>query len=106
MAYISYLVETKAPEQAPWFELAVIHHTDCGSALLADDDLRHAFIERTGFEEAAWAEKPVTDPARTVRIDVERLLSAPELSPKIKISGHVYDVDTGLVTTVLEPTAR
>ena len=25
-----------------WFEVAIIHHTDCGSTLLADDDLRHA----------------------------------------------------------------
>ena len=35
VAYISYLVETKAP-QGPWFEIAVIHHTDCGSGLLAE----------------------------------------------------------------------
>ena len=34
IAYASYLVETKAPE-GPWFEVAVIHHTDCGRSLLA-----------------------------------------------------------------------
>ena len=37
LAYIGYLVETKAPE-GPYFEAAIIHHTDCGSGLLADDD--------------------------------------------------------------------
>ena len=35
VAYISYLTEAKTPD-GPWVELAVIHHTDCGSTLLAD----------------------------------------------------------------------
>jgi carbonic anhydrase len=39
-----------------------------------------------------------------VRTDVDRLLAVPQLSSKIKVSGHVYDLDTGLVTTVIEPT--
>ena len=38
IAYAAYLVESKAPE-GPWFEVAIIHHTDCGSTLLADDEL-------------------------------------------------------------------
>jgi len=40
-----YLVDTRAPE-GPYFEVAIIHHTDCGSTLLADDDLRHGFAQR------------------------------------------------------------
>ena len=35
VAYIGYLVETKAPD-GPYFEAAIIHHTDCGSGLLAE----------------------------------------------------------------------
>ena len=42
IAYAGYLVDTKAPE-GPYFEVAIIHHTDCGSTLLADDELRHGF---------------------------------------------------------------
>lgn len=49
LAWISYLHETVTPD-ADWFELAVIHHTDCGSALMADDKLRRGFLQR-GFEE-------------------------------------------------------
>jgi carbonic anhydrase len=45
----------------------------------------------------------VLDPAATVRTDVERLLSDPRISPRITVSGHVYDVDTGLVTTIVQP---
>lgn len=105
VAYVGYLVETKAPPGAPWFELAVIHHTDCGTAFLADDHFRHGFAERSGVDERSWAAKPVLDPAETVRTDVELLRAAPQLSAEIRISGHVYDLETGLVTTVVEPTS-
>ena len=102
LAYIGYLVEAKAPE-GPYFEAAIIHHTDCGSGLLADEELRHGFAQRTGYDEQALADLPVLDPAATVRADVERLLSDPRISPHITVSGHVYDVHTGLVTTIAEP---
>jgi hypothetical protein len=48
VAYIGYLVEQKAPD-GPYFEAAIIHHTDCGSGLLADDELRHGFAARGGY---------------------------------------------------------
>jgi carbonic anhydrase len=102
VAYIGYLVETKAPE-GPYFEAAIIHHTDCGSRLLEDEELRHGFAERTGYDEQMLAELPATDPPVTVRTDVERLLSDARISPRITVSGHVYDVHTGLVTTIVEP---
>jgi len=107
VAYIGYLVEAKAPE-GPYFEAAIIHHTDCGSGMLADEELRDGFSRRSGYDAKALAELAVLDPAATVRADVERLLSDPRISPRITVSGHVYDVHTGLVTTVADaasPTA-
>ena len=101
IAYVSYLVETKAP-QGPWFEVAVIHHTDCGSGLLADDELRHGYAQRIGVDERTLTDTAVLDPARTVRTDVQRVLWAPEIPPNVQVSGHVYDVKTGLVTTVVD----
>lgn len=100
VAYIGYLVETKAPE-GPYFEVAIIHHTDCGSGLLADEELRHGFAKRTGYNELSLADLPVLDPPATVRADVERLVSDPRISPHITVSGHVYDVHTGLVMTIV-----
>lgn len=102
LAYIGYLVENKAAD-GPYFEAAVIHHTDCGSGLLADEELRHGFAERTGYDEQALAALPVLDPAQTVREDVGRLLGAPQVSPRITVSGHVYDVGTGRVETIVDP---
>jgi carbonic anhydrase len=102
LAYVGYLVEQKAPE-GPYFEAAIIHHSDCGSRLLEDEQLRHGFAERSRYDENMLAELPATEPAHTVRLDVDRLLAAPQISPRITVSGHVYDVDSGRVTTVVEP---
>jgi carbonic anhydrase len=43
----------------------------------------------------------VVDPEKTVRVDVEVLRSSPLLPATITVSGHVYDVTTGLITTIL-----
>jgi carbonic anhydrase len=80
VAYISYLTETRTPD-GPWWQLAVIHHTDCGSTLLAGPELRAGFSARGGYAEADLAWLPATDPAATVRADVNTLLTAPQLSP-------------------------
>jgi carbonic anhydrase len=102
LAYIAYLVEARAPE-GPYFEAAVIHHTDCGSRQLEDPDLRHGFAQRTGYDEQYLAALPATVPAETVRTDVAKILAAPQVSRRITVSGHVYDTATGLLETVAEP---
>jgi carbonic anhydrase len=84
------------------FEVAVVHHTQCGTGFLADPGFRHQTAEATGLSEAALEASAVTDPDVTVRADVERLLTSPLLSPKVSVSGHVYDIATGRVTTVLD----
>jgi carbonic anhydrase len=70
LSYIGYLVEQKATE-GPYFEAAVIHHTDCGSRLLGDPELRRGFAERSGCDEATLAQQPATGPADTVHADVD-----------------------------------
>ena len=104
LAWISYLHETKTPD-ADWFELAIMHHTDCGSGFFADDSLRHGFAAR-GFDDEELAALAVLDPAATVPGDVEKIINAPQISSKIKVSGYSYDVKTGLVTTVVPPQSR
>jgi carbonic anhydrase len=84
------------------FEVAVLHHTHCGTGFLADPGFRHQAGEATGLSEAALEASAVVDPHATVRADVERLLTSPLLSPKVSVSGHVYDIATGRVTTAVE----
>ena len=71
-------------------------------AFLADPGFRHQAAEATGLPESALEASAVTDPHITVKADVERLLSAPHLTPKVSVSGHVYDIATGRVTTAVD----
>jgi carbonic anhydrase len=99
IAFIGQITESVLPE-GPLFEVAVIHHTQCGTGALADDGFRSRYAERIGADAESLRDHAVLDPAATVVSDVERLSAAPQLSPRIAVSGHVYDVVTGLVETV------
>ena len=80
LSYIGYLVESKAPE-GPYFEAAIIHHTDCGSGLLADGELRHGFAQRTGYDEDARKADECTAGAR-------RHPRARDLSQRTRCGAH------------------
>ena len=106
IAYLAFLAEQLFAGQVAvdrLFEVAVIHHTQCGTGLLADPGFRHQAAASTGLAEAALEASAVADPHTTVKTDVERLIAARALPPTVSVSGHVYDIATGRVTTTLEP---
>jgi carbonic anhydrase len=105
IAYLAYLAGQLFGGQVfadSLFEVAVVHHTQCGTGFLADPSFRHRAAETTGLAEAALEASAVADPHTTVKADVERLLTSPLLSPKVSVSGHVYDIATGRVTTTVD----
>lgn len=102
IAFIGYLARMMIPT-GPLFEVAVVHHTGCGTGFLADASFRSALAARTGLSEASLAAQAVLDPAVTVRADVRRLLASPRVPPQISVSGHVYDLQNGLVSTIVGP---
>jgi carbonic anhydrase len=106
LAYLAFLAEQLSGGQGAedgLVEVAVIHHTQCGTGLLADPGFRHRAAASTGLSEAALEASAVADPNTTVKSDVERLIAAPALPPTVSVSGHVYDIATGRVTTTLYP---
>ena len=100
VAFISQIAENVLPH-GPLFEVAVVHHTQCGSGALADDSFRQSYAARIGTEESALREHAVLDPASTVTNDVGLLRSAAAVSPRVAVSGHIYDVESGVVKTVV-----
>jgi carbonic anhydrase len=100
VAFIGQIAESVLPD-GPLFEVAVIHHTQCGAGALADDTFRQRYAERIGADESTLRERAIVEPAATVASDVERLRSADAISPRLSVSGHVYDVVSGLVETVV-----
>src|SRR4029077_13690718 len=85
------------------FEGAIVHHTQCGTGLLADPGYRHHAAEANGeagatlqarassnraaeataLAEATLEASAVADPYVTVKADEDRLLTSPSLSPKV-----------------------
>ena len=102
---IAYLAEHVFASQGPpatLFEVAVIHHTQCGTGFLADPTFRHRAAAATGVPEQVLEATAVADPHTTVKTDAERLLTSPLLSPKVSVSGHVYDIATGRLATTVD----
>jgi carbonic anhydrase len=105
VAFTSQVAEGARPA-GPLFEVAVVHHSQCGTGALADDEFRRRYAERIGVDADSLRGGAVLDPEATVRSDVERLRAARSVSERVAISGHVYDVTTGLVRTVLRADGR
>src|SRR5262249_23443175 len=101
--YLAFLAEQLFGDQVAddLFEVAVVHHTQCGTSFLADPGFRHQAAQATGRPEEALEAAAVADPHATVRADVDRLPTAPPLSRRVSVSGHVYDIPTGRLTAVL-----
>jgi carbonic anhydrase len=105
IAYLAYLGRKMSGGQLSddaSVEVAVVHHTQCGTGFLADPGFRREACAATGVDEDTLQASAVADPQTTVAVDVERLLTSPLLPPTMHVSGHVYDVETGRVTTVVD----
>jgi carbonic anhydrase len=99
IAFIKQIVEMFRPE-GPLFEVAVIHHTQCGTGFLADDSFRNTYANQIGVDQSTLLDRAVLDPTVTVAGDVQRVRSAFPQSSGISVSGHIYDVTTGLLETI------
>jgi carbonic anhydrase len=105
LAYIGYLQHKVVPG-GPQFEVIVVHHNQCGTHFLAEPEFRHGFAQLMGIEdETALEAEAVVDPAATVKVDVDLVLTDSRLPRTITVSGRVYDVTTGLLSTVVPATA-
>ncbi len=79
------------------FELIVLQHTDCGIRRLAEHhDLMASYF---GVPIEELPNKHVTDPYRATAADVSALRANPAMPADLVISGLVYDVATGRVTS-------
>ena len=101
LAFAGVLLEALQGNPFPSGEIALIHHTNCMTSYLADDNLRKLYADRIGADEAELLELAVIDPVATVTHDVAVIRGATSVPQSLTISGHVYDVETGLITTVL-----
>src|ERR1700735_2649539 len=80
IAYLAFLAEQLFGSQLAadaLFEVAVVHHTQCGTGFLADPGYRHRAAEATGISESDLAAAAVADPYDTIRAHRGRLPRPP-----------------------------
>ena len=86
-------------------ELAIVHHTDCGTGRFADPQVRQRLGKAAGTDEAAIERLAITDPQTSVAEDLDRLRAAPILPDELVVAGYVYDVTDGHVRETIAPAA-
>ncbi len=84
-------------------ELVVIQHTDCGMSRLANPAIQEQLARRLGRTTDEVAAMAITDPAKSVQEDIERLRNAPGAPDQLVVSGLVYDVSDGTINQVVPP---
>jgi len=101
VAFIGAVTDMMLGDDAQPFEVAIVHHTGCGTGFLADPGFRAGLAATTGARDDELAAQAVVDPEASVRADVDRLVHHPARPERALVSGHVYDVETGIITTIV-----
>ena len=88
----------------PPLGLAIIHHNDCGMARFVLPPVAEAISAVYGTEQIVET-YGIRDERASVVEDVERARSATHTPPGLTISGHLYDITTGLLEEIVAPTS-
>lgn len=87
--------------QTPALELVIIQHTACGMARFADPEVGAQITDHFGTS-AVVETYAIADSAESIRADVERLRANSTMPGALAVSGHLYDVTSGWLSTVVE----
>src|SRR5271165_6349162 len=102
MAMLRIVAKANGDDIGRGTNLIVLHHTDCGINCLAHSPellAKHFGVAPTDLDALA-----ITDPYKSVAVDVATLKANPMLPGAFLVTGLVYDVATGR-TEMVVPTA-
>ncbi|MBT8198959.1 MAG: hypothetical protein KJO36_00445 [Acidimicrobiia bacterium] len=88
---------------SPKMELVIVQHTKCGMARFAVPEVATQITERFGTEEVVDT-YAIVDLEESLATDVARLRSNSIVPRELKVSGHIYDIETGRLQQVIETT--
>lgn len=115
----SLVISYKLLGTREWF---VIHHTNCGMETFSDEIMRGLLansLETATIDESGWRDTgkgpgsregdyvdwlTISDQAKSVCADVQRIRSHPLVPKHIPIHGYIYDVKSGRLVEVPEAT--
>ena len=101
IALLGAIARKEAGNPEGEWALVVVHHTDCGITRLLDQ--QDALAAEFGVTPAQLDDEEISDPRRTLLADVSTLRANPFLPKNLAVAGLLYDVQTGLVETVVAP---
>jgi carbonic anhydrase len=102
IALLRVVTKAVGGDIGPGSNLIVLHHTDCG----INHCYRHApelLAQHMGVALEQLDTLAITDPRKSVALDVAALKANPQISGGRTVSGVVYDVATGKVETIVPP---
>ena len=79
--------------------------SDCGFEHLANPELQQALSRNLGLDKSEFAALANADHTESIRRDIERLRRSSLVPNELTVSGHVYDVEDGIVREVVAPEA-
>ena len=83
--------------------IAVVQHTGCRMTESTDAELRGAVANATGRAVDDLVPLAIDDPAASLEADVAAILASPWVRDGVIVGGLVYDLQSGRLTTVVEP---
>ena len=99
---MSWMLMAAADEAFTGLELAIVQHTRCGMAAIAQPDVADKVTARFRSDEVVNT-YAITDPTESLLADVARLSTFPHSPRDLVVSGHIYDIDTGQLTQLVPP---
>lgn len=92
------LTEVIVGPLAPMQDLIVLQHNDCGILRLQEPP--EVLANFFSVEAGALGDKHIADPTAAVATDIGLLRDDPYLAATFRVTGMVYDVDTGTVEII------
>jgi len=86
--------------------IAVVQHTDCKMASATDDELVDAVASATGKGPVGFEPLAIGDQVAVLRDDVAAVLDSPLMAGGTVVAGFIYDLRSGWLTTIAEPSHR
>ena len=92
-----------AGDQFPGFGLAIVKHTDCGFERLANPDLAGLLSQSLNVDKQVIDDLAIRDHTAEIQADLLRLQKSAVAPRELVVSGHIYDVHTGLMQEIVAP---
>jgi len=100
LAFVAALLKQVNGTAVP-LELAIVQHTQCGAGRLAEPDFRRDIAGASGIVPEVLAAAGIDNHSVALKADIARLRASTLRLDGIRVSGHLYDVETGLIRELI-----